>query len=181
MTVRPAKTQISLGIRPVWSESLPSAWRKLGSVATHWAHSEDSDQTGRMPRLIWVFVVRTCHFIGFVMRQLNYQTLKQWPYLLNLSFLSFTSSASLCVKRSAILKSRHNVKVQYSQGDIHTCQLSQWQWQVYTVNSLLFAKTLFSLIFANLIPRKFNITPKNLHKQNLQNFKHRKFKSLRIS
>ena len=50
-----AKTQISLSIRPVWSESLLSAWRKLRSLATHWAHSEDSDQTGRMPRLIWVF------------------------------------------------------------------------------------------------------------------------------
>ena len=57
--VRPAKTQISLGIRPVWSESSLSAWRKLGSLATHWAHSEDSDQTGRMPRLIWVFAGRT--------------------------------------------------------------------------------------------------------------------------
>ena len=33
--VRPAKTQISLGIRPVWSESSLSAWRKLGSLATH--------------------------------------------------------------------------------------------------------------------------------------------------
>ena len=54
--VRPAKTQISLGIRPVWSESSLSAGRKLGSLATHWAHSEDSDQTGWMPRLIWVFV-----------------------------------------------------------------------------------------------------------------------------
>ena len=52
---RPAKTQISLRIRPVWSESLLSAWRKLGSLATHWAHSEDSDQTGQMPRLIIVF------------------------------------------------------------------------------------------------------------------------------
>ena len=38
--VRPAKTQISLVIRPVWSESLLSAWRKLGSLATNWAHSE---------------------------------------------------------------------------------------------------------------------------------------------
>ena len=52
--VRPAKTQTSLGIRPVWSESLLYAWRKLGSLAIHWAHSGDSDQTGRMPRLIWV-------------------------------------------------------------------------------------------------------------------------------
>ena len=39
--VRPAKTKISLWIRPVWSESSLSAWRKLGSLATHWVHSED--------------------------------------------------------------------------------------------------------------------------------------------
>ena len=78
--VHPAKTKISLGIRPVWSESLLSAWRKLGSLATHWAHSEDSDQTGRMPRLIWVFAGRTCHFVGFVMR---------WLYL----FLQFIHKA----------------------------------------------------------------------------------------
>ena len=57
--VRPAKTQISLGIRRVWSKSSLSAWRNIGASATHWAHSEDSDQTGRMPRLIWVFAGRT--------------------------------------------------------------------------------------------------------------------------
>ena len=59
VSVRPAKTQINLGIRPVWSESSLSAWRKLGPLATHWAHSEDSDQTGWTPRLIWVFTGRT--------------------------------------------------------------------------------------------------------------------------
>ena len=59
MAVRQAKTQISLGIRPVWSESSLSAWRKLGSLATHWAHSENCEQTGRMSRLIWVFAGRT--------------------------------------------------------------------------------------------------------------------------
>ena len=42
--MRPAKTQISLGIHPVWSESSLSAWRKLGSLATQWAHCEDSDK-----------------------------------------------------------------------------------------------------------------------------------------
>ena len=36
-----AKTQISLGIRPVWSESSLSAWRNIGSLAIHWAHCED--------------------------------------------------------------------------------------------------------------------------------------------
>ena len=71
------KTKISLGSHPVWSESSLSAWRKLGSLATHWAHSKDSYRTGRMPRLIWVFAGRTGHFVGFVMRRLNYG-----PYLM---------------------------------------------------------------------------------------------------
>ena len=39
--VRPVKTQISLSIRPVWSESWLSTWRNLWSSATYWAHSED--------------------------------------------------------------------------------------------------------------------------------------------
>ena len=57
MAVRPTKTQISLGIRPVWSELSLSAWRKLGSLATHWAHTEDSDQTGRT----LILLVLSCH------------------------------------------------------------------------------------------------------------------------
>ena len=61
--VRPAKTQISLGICPVWSESSLSAWRKLRSLVTHWVHNEDSDQTGRMPRLIWVFAGCTLNLL----------------------------------------------------------------------------------------------------------------------
>ena len=76
--VRPAKTQINLGICPDWSESLLYPWRKLGSLATHWVHSEGSDQTGRMPRLIRVFAGRTCHFVGFVMRYLNFVVV--YPY-----------------------------------------------------------------------------------------------------
>ena len=68
--MRTEKTQISLGIRPGWSESSLSAWRKLVSLATHWAHSEVSDQTWQMPRLIGVFAGSTCHFAGSVMRWL---------------------------------------------------------------------------------------------------------------
>ena len=69
------------GIRPVWSESSLSAWRKLGSLATQWAQSEDSDQTGRMPRLIWVFAGRTCHFVGFVTMRLICTVLEQCFHL----------------------------------------------------------------------------------------------------
>ena len=51
-------------LRSAWAstqsdQSSLSAWRNLRSLATHWAHSEDSDQTVRMPRLIWVFAGRT--------------------------------------------------------------------------------------------------------------------------
>ena len=45
--VHPVKTPISLGIRPVWSESLLPAWRKLRSLANHWVHNEDTDQTAQ--------------------------------------------------------------------------------------------------------------------------------------
>ena len=72
--VRPAKTEISLGIRPVWSESsLCAQWVAKDPRFLH-ADSEDSDQTGRMPRLIWVFAGRTCHFVGFAMRRLFLET-----------------------------------------------------------------------------------------------------------
>ena len=57
--VRSAKTQISLGIRPVWSESsLCAQWVAKDPNFLH-TDSEESDKTGRMPRLIWVFAGRT--------------------------------------------------------------------------------------------------------------------------
>ena len=57
-------------LRSAWAsaqtdQSSLSAYRSIRFLATHWAHSEDSDQTGRMPRLIWVFAGRT--FILFVL------------------------------------------------------------------------------------------------------------------
>ena len=36
------------------------------------AESEDSDQTGQVPMLIWVFAGRTCHSVSFVMWRLVY-------------------------------------------------------------------------------------------------------------
>ena len=57
--MRPAKTQVSLGICPVWSESsLCAQWVAKDPSFLH-VGREDSDQTGQMPRLIWVFVGRT--------------------------------------------------------------------------------------------------------------------------
>ena len=87
LSVHPAKTQISLGICPVWSESLLSAWRNIGSSATHWAHCDDSDETGQMPRPIWVFAVRTDHFVGlswgglFGKNNVHYNAKSMLPYI----------------------------------------------------------------------------------------------------
>ena len=76
-------------LRSAWASaqsdpSLLPTWRKLESLATHWVHSEDSDQTGRMPRLIWVFAERTlillvlscrgsnrCHIVWLYFQLLN--------------------------------------------------------------------------------------------------------------
>ena len=59
MSVRPAKTQISLGICPVWSVSSLCAQWVAKDPGFLYADNEDSDQTGRMPWLIWVFAGRT--------------------------------------------------------------------------------------------------------------------------
>ena len=72
LSVHPAKTQISLGICQVRSESsLCTQWAAEDPMFLY-ADSEDSDQTGRMPRLIRVFAGCKGHFVGFVMRRLNY-------------------------------------------------------------------------------------------------------------
>ena len=93
--LRPAKTQISLGIRPVWSESSLSAWRKLGSLPTHWAYIEDSDQTGRMPRLIWVFAGRTVILLILSCRGSYFQVV-YWTYSNKMSLVMRKPVFALC-------------------------------------------------------------------------------------
>ena len=55
----PSENSDQPGHPPSLIRSSLSAWRKLRSLATHWMCNEDSDQTGRMPRLIWVFTGHT--------------------------------------------------------------------------------------------------------------------------
>ena len=68
--VRPAKTQISLCIRKVLSETSLWAQREAKDPMFLQTDSEDSDQAARMSRLLWVLVGRTGHFVVFVMRWL---------------------------------------------------------------------------------------------------------------
>ena len=88
LVLRKLKTNLShLMTKPTkWlcaQRRLRSAWASAqsdqSSLCAQWvakdpsflhADSEASDQTGRMPRLIWFFAGHTCHFVGFVMRWL---------------------------------------------------------------------------------------------------------------
>ena len=69
VTVCPAKTQISLCICPVWSESSLSAWRKLGSypLSAQWRLWSDWADAQADLSLHWAH----SHFVGFVMSWLK--------------------------------------------------------------------------------------------------------------
>ena len=72
LTVCPAKTQISLGIRPVWLESSLCAQWVAKDPSFLETDSEDSDQTGRMPRPDLSLRWAQTHFVGFVcLSQIN--------------------------------------------------------------------------------------------------------------
>ena len=69
MTVRPAKTQISLGIRPVWSESslrMKKAWALSYPLNAHQRLWSDCAEAQAKLSLRWAH----SHFVGFVMRRL---------------------------------------------------------------------------------------------------------------
>ena len=57
---------------PGWSGSSLDARLVAMDPSFLHADSEDADQSGRMPRLIWVFARRTWHFVGFVIRWLKW-------------------------------------------------------------------------------------------------------------
>ena len=85
----PSEDSISLGIRPVWSESsLCTQWEAKDPRFLH-ADSEDSDQTGRIPRLIWVFAGRTLTLLAHLSRRLT-----RWAYRMGLE----PASVRVCVR-----------------------------------------------------------------------------------
>ena len=80
---------------PVWSESSLSAWRNLGPLTTHWAHSEDTDQTGRMPRLIWVFAGHTATLLVLSWGGSYYDVKMKLSFALEAAFSKFSQTMCL--------------------------------------------------------------------------------------
>ena len=120
--VRPAKTQISLGICPVWSESSLSAWRKLGSLATHWAYSEDwSDWADAQADLSlrWAH----SHSIGFVVRGLK-SWLQPWKKSLSWKYQFWESM----YPRLFHARKRNNTHTTISKSTLRTKCINWGKW-----------------------------------------------------
>ena len=94
-------------------QSSLSACRKLGSFATHWAHSEESDQTGRMPRLIWVFAGRT-----FILLVLSWGGSIIISYVLVYSMMQFLRSGGVSVQEGRNIRLFHKCP-----GQCYWCDL----------------------------------------------------------
>ena len=79
MNVRPAKTQIRLGIRPVWSES--SLCAQLVAKDPSFLHADSKDWSDWADAqaylsLRWVHT----HFVGFVMSWLKYMYMHNYGF-----------------------------------------------------------------------------------------------------
>ena len=68
-----SKTQINLSIHPDLPKSSLYAYGVAKDPSFLHADSDDSDQTGRLPRLMCVFAGSTGHFVGFVMLRLKFE------------------------------------------------------------------------------------------------------------
>ena len=132
MTVRSAKIQISLGIRPVWSEISLSAWRNLASLATHSAHSEDwsdwayaqADSAQSDLRLRWVHN----RFVCFVVMWLIYSEL----HVFFCSHFSFTFYRILYNAETGIMMFTNETNLMFLSQNAHLF----WWWNFPLLASL---------------------------------------------
>ena len=75
----------------------------------------DTDQTGRMPRLIWVFTGRTGHFVGFVLRWLKSicficEQRRFWQYFVD-AYVSAVFFSLLTTKYKESCRSHPGVRI----------------------------------------------------------------------
>ena len=69
--MRPAKPQISLRIRAVWSEPLLVAWFILECLATDWTSFGVSKLKRRLQRLVWVYTCQNTTLLETTCRGSN--------------------------------------------------------------------------------------------------------------
>ena len=162
MTVRPAKTQISLGIRPVWSESsLCAQWVDKGPSFLH-ADSKDSDQTGRMPRLIWVFAGRTLILLVLSFRGSFVSPFAKWKRSMSIKihYISvevYFKSEKLFLNNNGTRSLRSIVSIIFSEMDRYTILTVYLYYNAFTKSVSRFCCDLPK------VPRQKSTFEKNKH------------------
>ena len=124
MAMHPAKTQSSLGIHPVWSESLLCAQCVAKDPSFPHADREDSDQTGQMPRLIWVFAGRTAILLVLSCRGSFKHRSTIWNWNLQNSKSFAAAAYNLLVKLtffSILLHKSNNICNSLAKYTVHIC------------------------------------------------------------
>ena len=104
--MHPAKTQISLCIRPIWSESSHCTQWIAEDPMFLYADREDSDKTLQMLRLMSVFAGRKGYFVGFVVWRLIY-------FLIEISYNISSSNRKLVFEIWDILSQLNFTKQGY--------------------------------------------------------------------
>ena len=101
------KPQNDKCIHQVWSESsLCAEWVAKDPMLLH-ANSEDSDQTGWTPRLIWVFARRTVHSVDFVVQWPKYIFVQEVSWLIGIDLLTKdTCIFVMCIYMSRAMRKR---------------------------------------------------------------------------
>ena len=133
MSVRPAKTQIS--IRPDWSESsLYTQWVAKGPRFLH-AHREDSDQTGRMPKLIWVFAGRTLILLVLSYRG-SFSPFVYWYKLITSTTIIETNWASWRENMSSGFATRYDNGLRSHRDKLEAWNFGDSKQRYYTIQAV---------------------------------------------
>ena len=109
--------------------------KKLGSLAIHWVHSKDTDQTGRMPRLIWIFAGRTLillvlscrgsfpgqhgkyqHPVALLKNSTSPQTICIWSFIQLLKTVGIYSMLVLSSRKHLRAEKTLNLHLKYSKN-----------------------------------------------------------------
>ena len=125
-------------------------WRSIGSLATHWVHSEDSDQTGWMPRLIWVFARRIVISLVISFRWLCHEVAQL--YGTRGSFRQKATTLTLIEKLClGVLKNLkpHDVKVFFSWDGSNIGQKQTWLFKVWVLDVAWSGRPILDVLWSN--------------------------------
>ena len=147
------KSEIILGIRPVWSESSLSAWRNLGSLATHWVQSDWVDaQADRS--LHWVqksfcwFYCAAAQILKWKMillptRGVLFCKFKNWPSLFLLGVFSSFSKADTTYQSPYKKRWKGFIWgfLKFKRSLSFSKLMVSWPWDIFKGNVFFFFKS----------------------------------------